>query len=183
MKIYTKTGDGGTSSLIGGTRVSKSDLRLEAYGTADELNSFVGLLRAKLRSEEKQTDEQLAMIQNKLFNIGSELADERGLCQESYITAEDVSMIEGWIDEMSAEQEVTHGFILPGGNERIALAHVCRTVTRRLERAVVRLGEANSDSKNLDFLVQFLNRLSDFFFVLAKKIAFFDKIALFLWKK
>ncbi|MCQ2345800.1 MAG: cob(I)yrinic acid a,c-diamide adenosyltransferase [Paludibacteraceae bacterium] len=174
MKVYTKTGDRGQTSLATMERVSKDDIRLQAYGTADELNSFVGLLRAKWPEQMKDTDQRQEWIQNKLFNLGAELAGAEG----DWIVADDVDMLEKWIDEMQETITPLHGFILPGGSEAVALTHVCRTVTRRLERWMVSLGPAVKPIS-----LQFVNRLSDFWFVLGEKVAENEKISLFLWKK
>ena len=181
MKIYTKTGDKGTTSLVGGTRVSKSDLRLEAYGTADELNSFVGLLRAKHLPED--TDKVLNFVQNKLFNLGACLAtehDKQDYVKDLLLTAENVALLESEIDRMTAELPVIRSFILPAGTEGVALAHVCRTVTRRLERRMIELGDCFEGS---GVCLQFVNRLSDYFFILSKKLAQNDECEIFLWEK
>ena len=181
MKVYTKTGDKGTTSLVGGTRVSKADLRLEAYGTADELNSFVGLLRAKGLPE--QMDKVLGFVQNKLFNLGACLAtesDKQQYVKDLVLTQDNVRLLEQEIDRMTAELPVIRSFILPAGNERVALAHVCRTVTRRLERRMVELGDSYEGS---DICLQFVNRLSDYFFILSKKVAQNDDCEIFLWEK
>lgn len=172
MKIYTKTGDKGQTSLANGKRVSKTDLRLECYGTADELNSWVGLLRARTNNYQEQLDR----IQNLLFNIGARLADAPG---EDWITTQDVTDLELWIDQIQEQLEPLRAFILPAGNETIATCHLCRTVTRRLERLMVNLLAQHTN----DITLQWVNRLSDFWFVLARKIAKDDKISLFLWKK
>jgi cob(I)alamin adenosyltransferase len=172
MKIYTKTGDKGQTSLANGKRVSKTDLRLECYGTADELNSWVGLLRARTNNYQEQLDR----IQNLLFNLGARLADAQG---EDWITTQDVTDLELWIDQIQEQLEPLRAFILPAGNETIATCHLCRTVTRRLERLMVNLLAQNTN----DITLQWVNRLSDFWFVLARKIAKDDKISLFLWKK
>jgi cob(I)alamin adenosyltransferase len=174
MKIYTKGGDKGRTTLANGSRTSKADPRLETYGTADELNSFVGLLRSKTGDG---TQPQLEWIQNRLFNLGAMLAAAEG----EWISLDDVRQLEEWIDEMQAGQPPLKAFILPGGNEPVALCHVCRTVTRRLERQMVVAREQGTpiDSEAM----QFVNRLSDFWFVLALKQAENDKISLFFWKK
>lgn len=181
MKIYTKTGDKGNTSLIGGTRVSKADSRLEAYGTVDELNSFVGLLRAKTLLPEM--DAMLHRIQNDLFNLGAYLATDRTrvtLGKMSSLTEENVRWMEEMIDGLAAGQPAWRGFVLPGGNERVALSHVCRTVTRRLERQMVALLKGD----DFDVLcLQYVNRLSDFFFVLSQKIAQIDGCDVFFWGK
>lgn len=167
MKIYTKTGDKGQTSLASGKRVCKTDLRIEAYGTADELNSFVGLLRSKL------IDNQLDWVQNKLFNLGAYLAEAQG----EWIKAEDVVQLENWMDEMQAEVEPQRSFVLPGGNEVISLCHVCRTITRRLERTMWKI-------ENLDeTCVQWVNRLSDYWFLKAQIETQHAKIRPFYWEK
>ena len=181
MKIYTKTGDNGTTSLVGGTRVSKADLRLETYGTADELNSFVGLLRAQQLP--KEIDAVLGNIQNKLFNLGACLATEKEkqhFVNDLQLTEEDVAALEKEIDRMNEELPVVRSFILPAGNTRVSLAHVCRTITRRLERRMVELGDEYGNS---ELCLQFVNRLSDYFFILSKKMAQIDECAIFLWEK
>ncbi len=176
MKIYTKTGDAGQTSLANGKRVLKTDPRLECYGTADELNSWVGLLRA--RADEGYQD-QLDEIQNKLFNLGALLADAGG---DDWITPDDVSRLEKWIDLIQGELEPLRAFILPAGSEAVATCHLCRTVTRRLERLMVAL-YANQRQENIPVCLQWVNRLSDFWFVLARKMAKEQKISNFLWKK
>ena len=174
MKIYTKGGDKGRTTLADGSRTSKADPRLEAYGTADELNSFVGLLRSKMPEKEQDF---LEWIQNKLFNLGALLAAAGG----EWITAEDVKQIEDRIDAMQEGREPLKAFVLPGGNEAVSLCHVCRTITRRLERQMVTAKESGIETD--ESAMQFVNRLSDFWFVLALNQSENDKIALFLWKK
>ncbi|MCM1035243.1 MAG: cob(I)yrinic acid a,c-diamide adenosyltransferase [Paludibacter sp.] len=181
MKIYTKTGDKGKTSLIGGTRVSKAHLRLDTYGTADELNAFVGLLRAKNMPHEM--DLVLHNIQNKLFNLGAFLATDttkvapQGM---ALLTEQDVADIEYAIDSFSEGLPAWEGFVLPAGNERVALCHVCRTVTRRLERRMVCFLDNDNEA---GYALQYVNRLSDFFFVLARKVAQIDECGVFLWGK
>lgn len=167
MSIYTKTGDNGTTSLANGVRVPKADMRLEAYGTADELNSFVGWLRSHMEEQER-----LEWIQNKLFNLGAQLSEAPG----EWITEADVHRVEQWIDAIQAELPPLRAFILPGGNEAVSLCHVCRTVTRRLERLMVAM-EAPRLSR------EFVNRLSDFFFVLSREVAKNANISLYEWQK
>ena len=182
MKIYTKTGDQGTTSLVGGTRVSKADLRLDTYGTADELNSFVGWLRAyDLPSE---YDAILAAVQNKLFNLGSFLAtedDKMHFIKDLLLKQDDVRLLENSIDQMTETLPKTTQFILPAGNKRVALCHVCRTITRRLERLMVAL--LTNDNEQTAICLQYVNRLSDFFFILSKKIAQIDGCDTFFWGK
>lgn len=185
MKIYTKTGDKGKTSLIGGTRVSKADLRLETYGTTDELNSFIGLLRAENLPE--QDDAVLRRIQNKLFNLGGFLATDTNVtttCDATEIAQEEVRFLELAIDEAEKGLEPAKGFILPGGDRAISLCHVCRTIARRLERRMVELfGEENEQSAKAKICLQYVNRLSDYLFILSKKIAKTREIELFLWEK
>lgn len=197
MKIYTKTGDRGTTSLIGGTRVSKASVRLDSYGTADELNSYVGWLRAKVAAiletdlsvvdDKAQIDMVLRRTQNKLFNLGGYLALDQTKYQPTDATRvapEEITYLEQQIDELTSQVEETHAFILPGGSEAISICHVCRTVARRLERRMVELYEDEKSRSHDDELsLQYVNRLSDYFFILSKKIAKIEKNALFLWEK
>ena len=181
MKIYTKTGDKGDTSLAVGGRVRKSDKRLEAYGTADELNSYVGWLRAKIVGESPiwhiVVDEQLGWVQNRLFDIGAILAGA-----EMEVTEEAVCQLEKWIDDMQKELPVLREFILPGGNEVVSLCHVCRTVARRLERNIV--DWCDSEGKALpENVVCYVNRLSDYCFVLARWIGKKEQIKPIVWEK
>jgi cob(I)alamin adenosyltransferase len=166
MKIYTKSGDKGETGLFGGERVPKNSPRIEAYGTIDELNSFIGLGIIEVKSLEVKN--LLEKIQNELFTVGSDLAtpyniDEKHkilrVPQEFYINAEKA------IDKFDAEIEPLKNFILPGGTKSASLLHICRTICRRAERNVVAL---NNSVKVGDNIVIFLNRLSDLFFVLAR---------------
>lgn len=184
MKVYTKTGDKGTTCLIGGTRVSKASLQLDTYGTSDELNSFIGWLRAVPLPE--GTDAELARVQNKLFNLGAYLAlDEKtqpGECTS--VSAAEVAYLEEAIDRMESTLPVLHSFVLPGGSESISRCHICRTVCRRLERRMVELFEASGNvTEEARVALQYVNRLSDYLFILSKKIAETDKKELFLWEK
>ena len=174
MKIYTKGGDKGRTSLANGERVGKDSLRIDTYGTADELNSFVGLLRSKLPQEEQ---ERMDRIQNKLFDLGALLSCAKG----EWITETDVDCLEQWIDEMQAGQQPLKAFVLPGGSETIALSHVCRTITRRLERLMTAL--ASSGGEVDEAAMKWVNRLSDFWFVYALERAKIEKTEQFLWKK
>ena len=181
MKIYTKTGDKGRTSLATGKRVSKSDLRLEAYGTSDELNSFVGLLRSSLQDDlgswTVAVDKQLGWIQNRLFDVGAVLAGA-----DFPFVEENVEQLEKWMDEMDAKLPVLKEFVLPGGNEQVSRSHVCRCVARRLERCVIKwLEESEMEAENVH--VRFVNGLSDYFFVLARFIAENLEINLFVWEK
>ena len=168
--VYTKTGDAGTTSLIGGTRVSKADCRLDAYGTVDELNSFIGLLISYLEVD-KDID-FLHWVQNKLFSVGSYLATDltnAELSPASIISAEDVKKVEFEIDVLDDLLPPLHAFVLPGGETAAATSHVCRTVCRRAERAILAIV---ADYQISDDLLAYMNRLSDYFFVLCRKINF-----------
>lgn len=181
MKIYTKTGDKGRTSLATGKRISKSDLRLEAYGTADELNSFVGLLRASLNKCEaewvKDVDVELGWVQNRLFDVGAILAGA-----DMPFAEENVSRLEGWMDEMDAKLPVLKEFVLPGGNEQVSLCHVCRCVVRRLERGIVKWLEDSGEEVD-SVVVRYVNRLSDYLFVLSRFVAENLEIRLYVWEK
>lgn len=155
------------TSLVGGKRVSKTDPRLEAYGTVDELNSFIGLLICQIK--DKQDQEFLSGIQNLLFAVGSNLATDTS-CTElrsaSILKEEQIQKLEQKIDEIDASLPPLHSFILPGGCTSSALANVCRTITRRAERRIIALGQCSE----VDSLVcRYMNRLSDYFFVLSRK--------------
>jgi cob(I)alamin adenosyltransferase len=181
FKVYTKTGDDGTTGLVGGTRVKKYDARLEAYGTIDELNALVGVLRSYNLPENVSV--LLVQIQNKLFNIGSRLAsDEKGEAFTAglVITEEHIKMLEMAIDNFEENlPELTH-FILPGGEPAAAQCHVARTVCRRAERRILEFAENSLVQLEI---IKYINRLSDFLFVLARKIAFDRKIEEIKWTK
>ena len=178
--IYTHTGDDGTTSLIGGTRIAKSAAQLEAYGTIDELNSFIGLLNTYL-SEPRDKSFTLA-IQNRLFQIGSCLATDYSKISSSKIrkiTDENVKSIEDEIDFISSIIPTQKAFLIPGGCRASALAHVCRTVCRRGERQIYAFrNEGGSVDKEL---LEYVNRLSDYFFVLSRKVNFENETAEILW--
>ena len=167
MKIYTKTGDEGTTGLFGGKRVSKAELRIETYGTIDELNSYVGLLRDQKVNERRKTF--LISIQDRLFTIGSLLATEPGNTKVKVpsLGQDDAVALEQEIDAMEAELEPMKSFVLPGGHPSVSFGHITRTVCRRAERLVIRL----HGSEPLDpLIIRYLNRLSDYFFVLCRKM-------------
>ena len=169
MKIYTKTGDKGETSLIGGTRVPKHHIRIEAYGTVDELNSNLGLLRDQLG--DKHQVEMLIQIQNILFTIGSQLAadPEKSKMKLPDITESKISVLEKEIDAMNEILPPLKNFILPGGHPAVSTCHIARCVCRRAERCVTHLSE---ETNVAPILIQYLNRLSDYLFMLARKIAF-----------
>ncbi|MGB3468868.1 MAG: cob(I)yrinic acid a,c-diamide adenosyltransferase [Cyclobacteriaceae bacterium] len=169
MKVYTKTGDKGQTSLIGGKKVSKADLRIEAYGTVDELNSFIGLLRDQEVNQTSERQSLLQDIQDNLFVIGSILATVPGYTKFKLpeITEANVDQLEEAIDEMTEQLPELKHFILPGGNASVSVAHICRTVTRRAERSIIRLDDDKTVSP---VIVKYVNRLSDYFFVLGRKM-------------
>ncbi|MDF0719699.1 cob(I)yrinic acid a,c-diamide adenosyltransferase [Kaistella sp. PBT33-4] len=174
MKIYTKTGDKGETSLYGGTRVSKASARVESYGTIDELNSFIGFAKAEI------TDEgilyQLKKIQFDLFTVGSESATPtdkltlaNGKSRLSLMISEtEIEELEQWMDEFETALEPLQYFILPGGGKGATSLHICRTVCRRAERSLVFLNEHEEVRPEL---IKYLNRLSDYLFVLARYVS------------
>jgi len=164
--IYTGGGDKGTTSLVGGQRVSKGHLRLEAYGTVDELNSYLGLFITEI--EEQKVIDTLQFIQHKLFTVGSYLATDTATTQlnaASQIKTEDIQKIEQAIDEIDNKLPKMKGFILPGGCKSASLAHICRTICRRAERYICRLAEVENVN---DEVLTFVNRLSDYLFIIAR---------------
>lgn len=180
MKVYTKTGDKGKTSLFGGKRVLKNDLRIDAYGTVDELNSWMGLLRDSTNSnEEKKT---IISIQETLFTLGSYLASDPAKKDSMKLPALHKSMIDDLEKEMDVMDESLpemKSFVLPGGHVAVSNCHIARTVCRRAERAVVAL---KLDDKDIDFAIQYINRLSDYLFVLSRKWAVDFKAKEIPWK-
>lgn len=179
MKIYTRKGDTGTTQLIGGTRVPKYHLRIEAYGTVDELNSWIGLVRGSAKKE--QTNLFLKEIQDRLFTIGSLLASdpESSRMKVPGLDEHDVELLEKEIDEMDLVLPELKTFILPGGNAANAMCHVARCVCRRAERLVVQLSESE---KAEPLIIKYLNRLSDYLFMLSRKISFDENSEEVPWK-
>jgi cob(I)alamin adenosyltransferase len=170
IKIYTRTGDDGTTGLVGGTRIKKSDLRLDAYGTVDELNAWIGLIRSM--DIDQKIIQLLVSIQNNLFIIGSKLAsDERGkaITDRFQLGIQDTHSLEEAIDTYEEELKPLRNFILPGGSQKVSYCHIARTVCRRAERLVVRLSQNSEVEQSI---LEYLNRLSDYLFVLSRKIAF-----------
>lgn len=167
MKIYTKTGDNGETGLFGGERVSKNSLRIEAYGTIDELNSFLGLTITEVC--DKSVKELLINIQNKLFVLGSDLAtpinEKTSKLNITRVPKKFYRDLEKSIDKFENKLEPLKNFILPGGTKSATMLHVCRTVARRAERRVVALNNTVKVGQNI---IIFLNRLSDLLFVLAR---------------
>jgi cob(I)alamin adenosyltransferase len=164
MKIYTKTGDAGTTALLSGGRVAKSHPRLDSYGTLDELNSVIGILRCEPLPD--GVDAHLEAIQRALFSVGAALADPEGRYTQGTDATWEVAPLENWIDAMEEELPKLKRFILPGGSRAAALAHQARTVCRRGERRVAEL--ESTDEPTPDGVLPYLNRLSDAFFVLAR---------------
>jgi cob(I)alamin adenosyltransferase len=168
FKIYTKTGDAGETALFGGRRVAKSHLRVDAYGTIDELNAFTGLLIDHLPPLQ-DVRSLLIQVQHRLFTIGAHLAsDPEKKLPTPDLAEEDLLVLEQAMDNMDAELPPLKNFILPGGSPVVSHAHVCRTVCRRAERLVVAL-HAHSEVDPL--VLRYLNRLSDYFFVLSRYLA------------
>ncbi|PIB27697.1 ATP:cob(I)alamin adenosyltransferase [Maribacter sp. 4U21] len=175
MKIYTKTGDSGTTALFGGTRVPKHHIRIESYGTVDELNSWLGLIRDQ--EINTQSKDQLAKIQDKLFTLGAILATdpEKAILKNGKerlnipkISVSDIEILENAIDKMDATlPQMTH-FILPGGHTSVSYCHIARTVCRRAERMATLLFENEPFDEEV---LSYLNRLSDYLFVLARKLS------------
>ncbi len=167
MKIYTKTGDDGTTGLFGGERVSKDNSRIEAYGTIDELNSFIGLAITEIKSEE--VIKVLQKIQNELFTVGSDLStpdvEKNNKLKMPRVSKEFITDAENAIDFFENKLEPLKNFILPGGTKGSALLHVCRSISRRAERRIITL---KTQVKLSDNITIFINRLSDLFFVLAR---------------
>jgi cob(I)alamin adenosyltransferase len=178
-KIYTKGGDKGETSLLGGTRVPKYHERIEAYGTIDELNSFIGLLRdQQINSHYKNI---LLEIQNRLFIAESHLAADKPENAERLpgLSVSDITLLEKEIDTMNEELPELKSFILPGGHPVVSYCHIARTVCRRAERLTISLNEKYEIDGTI---IMYLNRLSDFFFVLARKFARDFKAEEILWK-
>jgi cob(I)alamin adenosyltransferase len=181
MKIYTKTGDKGTTSLIGGTRVSKAHLRIEAYGTVDELNSFIGLCKDVLTDNGQK--EIVQEVQDRLFTIGSALAcdpDKETKMKIPDLKEEDISLLEKEIDKMNGILPPMKSFILPGGHTTVSHIHITRCVCRRAERACIRLQEENSEVDPI--IPKYLNRLSDYLFILARYAGHLLQVAEIPWR-
>jgi cob(I)alamin adenosyltransferase len=167
MKIYTKKGDEGKTGLIGGTRVLKNALRIDSYGTVDELNSFIGVVRDY--DIDPESKKQLIEIQDRLFTIGSSLASdpEKSNMKIPDLKESDVQILEQWMDEMDEKLPEMRFFVLPGGNHAVSFCHVARCVCRRAERLIV---ELNQNEFVAPLVLSYMNRLSDYLFVLGRKI-------------
>ncbi len=179
MKVYTKTGDKGQTSLLSGERVPKHHLRIEAYGTVDELNSFIGLLREYNIGDNNKAI--LFKVQNLLFDLGAGLSIEKNkdkFASIKKVSDNDIKLLESEIDKMNEDLPALKSFILPGGSKAVATSHICRTICRRAERLCTNLAE-NTEVEELS--IMYLNRLSDYLFVLARKIAFDNNVELPEW--
>lgn len=183
-KIYTKTGDKGNTRLAGGNEVPKDSLRVETYGTVDELNTVVGIVRTKIMGNKKLStlEEELNRIQNLLFDLGSDLATPKDARWEkmNIINEDDIILIENWIDAQNNNLEPIKSFTLPGGGEANAFLHLARTVCRRAERLAVTL---NREEDINPLAVKFLNRLSDYFYLWTRMVAKILNEPEFLWEQ
>lgn len=181
MKIYTKTGDRGETSLMGGQRVRKDDVRLEAYGTVDELNSFIGMIRNFISDDYDKN--LICFIQNRLFDIGAFLAAEEEnaefpLPELRNVKEDDIKTLEQAIDRFELGLPKLENFIIPVGSEIISWCNISRTVCRRAERKIVSIG--NKDKKYEEIII-FINRLSDLLFVMGRKYAHDNNVKEILW--
>tara|TARA_B110000046_G_C12959194_1_gene383721 strand:- start:401 stop:949 length:549 start_codon:yes stop_codon:yes gene_type:complete len=167
MKIYTKKGDDGSTGILGGTRLPKHHLRIESYGTIDELNSFIGSLRDGLSNQTLK--QELIKIQEELFTIGSQLAADpvKNKMVLPMISADDIVYLEKRMDQMDSNLPEMRFFVLPGGHPSVAAAHICRCICRRAERHCVALKEHEMVN---ELILQYLNRLSDYFFTLSRQL-------------
>ena len=179
MKIYTKTGDKGQTSLFGGKRVPKHDIRIDAYGTVDELNSYIGLIRDQDIDQDSIT--VLIEVQDRLFTLGAILATEPGNTKVKVpqLINEDILLLEREIDKMNEHLPEMRSFVLPGGHTTVSYCHITRCVCRRAERLISHLSE--SEEVN-EIVLQYLNRLSDYLFVLARKIVVDKAVDEVEWK-
>lgn len=184
-KIYTKTGDKGLTGLVSGTRISKSDHRIELYGDIDELNSFIGVCSIDLKKNNLMSDYLLILkIQSALFDLGSNLACEANLREKFKLPKLDsalVGLLESAIDRMDSELPKLENFILPGGSSEAAKLHVTRAIARRVERKLVSYGESSNESLPENSII-FINRLSDYLFQLARFINLKLKVSEVSWE-
>ena len=181
MKIYTKAGDQGKTSLIGGTRVPKSHIRIESYGTVDELNSFIGLLNDLVNDAKINAD--LKEIQDRLFTVGSSLAcdpEKESALRIPDLKEEDIAGLEMSMDAMNEVLAPMKSFIIPGGHQAISTAHIARCVCRRAERWCVNMQEEDLFVETL--VIKYLNRLSDYLFTLARYIGHLKGVEDLPWK-
>jgi len=179
-KVYTRTGDQGKTSLVGGVRIAKSDIRLEAYGTVDELSAQLGMLAAMMAKGEDY--EAIIGIQNNLFTVCTHLATDQSqtpLYPSALLPQQEVEHLEQLIDHIMGELPERQGFILPGGCQQACQAHICRTVCRRAERRIAQLAEGAVVGAEI---VRYVNRLSDYLFVLAKKLNHLQGVSEQTWQ-
>jgi len=179
-KVYTRTGDKGMTSLVGGVRIKKTDVRIEAYGTVDELSAHLGLLAAMLPECEDRKD--IIRVQNNLFNVCTHLATDQSqtpLYPSAHLAEGEIAYLEQLIDQTMALLPERQGFVLPGGCQAAAQCHVARTVCRRAERRIAALAEVAEIGPEMQ---QYVNRLSDYLFILAKKINFNNGVSEIIWQ-
>ena len=178
MKVYTKTGDKGTTALVGGQRVKKYSDRIEAYGTVDELTSYIGLIRDS--GADANISDQISIIQNNLMVLGGELAAQEGfdLSKIPTVKAHFITWLDQRIDEMEEDLPPLKSFVLPGGHLIVSHCHISRTICRRAERKAILVSE---QAKMSPLVLQYLNRLSDYLFVLSRKLAKDFKVDEILW--
>lgn len=180
IKVYTRTGDQGETSLVGGVRIKKSNIRLEAYGTVDELSAHLGMLVAMMKEGDER--EFVIRIQNNLFNVCTHLATDQSqtpLYPSAHLAEGEIASLEQRIDNLMKQLPERQGFVLPGGVPAACQAHICRTVCRRAERRIAALAEEAQIAPEMQ---QFVNRLSDYFFVLAKIINFNEGKSEIVWQ-
>lgn len=179
-RVYTRTGDGGETSLVGGVRIKKSDIRLEAYGTVDELSAHLGMLVAMMKDDEER--QLVIRVQNNLFNVCTHLATDQSqtpLYPSAHLADGEIELLEQRIDQLMGMLPERQGFILPGGVPAACQAHICRTVCRRAERRIAALAEVAQIGPEMQ---RYVNRLSDYLFVLAKIINFNEKKSEIVWQ-
>ena len=179
-KVYTRTGDKGETSLVGGVRIKKSDIRLEAYGTVDELSAHLGMLVAMMKDGEER--DLIIRVQNNLFNVCTHLATDQSqtpLYPSAHLADGEIELLEERIDQLMHRLPERQGFILPGGTPTAAQAHICRTVCRRAERRIAALAEVAQIGPEMQ---QYVNRLSDYLFFLAKIINFNEGKSEIIWE-
>ena len=179
-RVYTRTGDKGETSLVGGVRIKKSDIRLEAYGTVDELSAHLGLLVSMMAEGEER--DFIIRVQNNLFNVCTHLATDQSqtpLYPSAHLADGEIEAMEQRIDKLNGALPERQGFILPGGTTAAAQTHVCRTVCRRAERRIAALAEVATIAPEMQ---QYVNRLSDYLFILAKIINFNEGKSEIIWE-
>lgn len=179
-KVYTRTGDKGMTSLVGGVRIKKTDVRLEAYGTVDELSAHLGLLASLLPDVDDRNT--IIRVQNNLFNVCTHLATDQSQTQlypSAHLAEGEIELLEQLIDQIMASLPERQGFVLPGGCQAAAQCHVARTVCRRAERCIAALAEVALVGPEMQ---QYINRLSDYLFILAKKINFNNGVKEIIWQ-